>query len=113
MQQLEITSGTASLEDYKAALEAALSEISELKASKPSTSKTSKAKRPYVFTPFQAAKVMNDERTQLGLNSVTPQMLYSYARKGKFVITEGDGGRKQVDTESFYSWMRLHNAKNS
>jgi hypothetical protein len=110
-QQLEITSGTATIEDYQAALEAAILEISQLKASKPA--KASKSKRPYVFTPFQAAKVMNEERAALQLNPVTPQMLYSYARKGKFVITLSDDGRKSVDTESFYSWMRIHNAKNA
>jgi len=110
---LEITSGTATLDEYKEALEAALAENATLRAQQAKPSKASKAKRPYVFTPFQAAKAMNEERERLGLAPVTPQMLYSYARKGKFVIGTSDDGRKQVDTESFYSWMRLHNAKNS
>ena len=108
---LEITSGNASIDEYRAALESALAQIAELKATKPS--KTSKPKRDYVFTPFQAAKVMNEEREILGLNPVTPQMLYTYARKGYFAITLSSDGRKQVDTESFYAWMRKHNAKNA
>ena len=110
---LEITSGNASIEDYASALESALAEIAELRSQQASKPKASKQKRPYVFTPFQAAKVMNEERKLLGLSEVTPQMIYSYARKNKFVITESEDGRKQVDHDSFYEWMRLHNAKNS
>lgn len=112
---LSITSGSASIDDYRSALEAALARVSELESQQSSAPapKQKTAKRPYVFTPFQAAKVMNDERALLDLPPVTPQMLYSYARKGKFQITVSDDGRKVVDTESFYSWMRNHNAKNS
>jgi len=107
-----ITTGPATLDDYRSALAEAQAELAALKAAKPG--KALKAeKRPYVFTPFQAHKVMNDERADLGLPPVTPQMLYSYARKGKFVITQAADGRKQVDTESFYAWMRAFNAKNA
>jgi hypothetical protein len=107
-----ITTGPATLEDYREALAQAQAELAQLKAATPV--KAPKAeKRPYVFTPFQAHKVMNEERANLGLNPVTPQMLYSYARKGKFQITEAPDGRKQVDTDTFFTWMRAFNAKNA
>src|SRR5271163_50758 len=106
---LELTSGTATIEDYRAALELARTELAELKNSKPA--KASKAKRAYVFTPFQAAKFMNEEREALGLNPITPQMLYTYARKGYFAISASEDGRKQVNIDSFCAWMRKHNAK--
>jgi hypothetical protein len=107
-----ITTGPATLDDYREALAQAQEELAALKAAKP-VSKAAKEKRPYVFTPFQAHKVMNDERAELGLPPVTPQMLYSYARKGKFLTGTSADGRKTVDTESFFTWMRQFNAKNS
>jgi hypothetical protein len=106
-----ISTESATIEDYRLALEAAQRELNELRNAK--QSKPKQPKREYVFTPFQAAKVMNEERALLGLKEVSPQMIYSYARKDKFGITEGADGRKQVDVESFYSWMREFNAKNS
>jgi hypothetical protein len=108
----EISLGSATIEDYRAQLEIALSENAQLRAQneKPAAKKS---KREFVFTPFQAARVMNEERAKLGLEKVAPQMLYNYARKGKFGISVSADGRKQVEIDSFYAWMRIFNAKNS
>jgi len=111
-EQSAITTGPATIDEYRIALEQAQQELNELR-SNVKTSKPKQPKREYVFTPFQAAKIMNAERELLGLKPVTPQMLYSYARKNKFVISIGADGRKQVDYDTFYSWMRSFNTKNS
>jgi len=109
-----ITTGTATIDDYASQLELALAENAKLREQIAAKSPKAKApKREFVFTPFQAAKAMNEERERLGLKSVTPQMLYSYARKGAFVISTSADGRKSVDVDSFYAWMRKHNAKNA
>lgn len=110
----ELTSGSASIDDYRSALEDALKRITELESQQTTeVTKERKQKRNYVLTPYQAAKIMNEERSNLNLNPVTPQMLYTYARKGYFVVTKTEDGRKQVDPDSFYTWMRKHNSKNS
>ena len=70
-----------------------------------------KAKREFVMTPYQATKIMNAEREKLGLKPVNSPMLYIYASKGKFAISESADGRKQIDDEeSFLAWMNTHNA---
>jgi hypothetical protein len=107
-----ITTGPATLENYREALAQAQAELAALRAAKPVRAPKAE-KRPYVFTPFQAHKVMNDERADLGLPPVTPQMLYSYARKGKFITGTSEDGRKIVDPDTFFTWMRAFNAKNS
>lgn len=73
--------------------------------------KNAKPKRDFVLTPYQATKIMNEARRELGLKEVNSPMLYIYARKGAFIITEGADGRKEVDEASFVEWMNAHNAK--
>jgi hypothetical protein len=94
----------AELRAAKAELEAQL----QAEADKP---KSKKSKRDFVFTPYQATKLMNEERAKLGLKEVNSPMLYIYARKGAFAIFEGADGRKEVERESFVKWMQEHNAK--
>jgi len=84
------------------------SELLEAQFSKPAAAK--KAKREFVLTPYQAAKIMNVERRKLGLKEINSPMIYIYARKGAFIISERDG-RKEVDEASFIEWMNAHNAK--
>ena len=65
------------------------------------------------FTPYQATKVMNAYRAQLGLTPVQSPMLYIQARKGKFPIEQMWDGRKMVkvivDVDKFLRWVYEHN----
>jgi len=79
-----------------------------------------KAKRPYVFTPFQAMKVLNLELEKAGLANVETgegcvqgPMVYQYGNQGKFKVhpaqVDVDAGvekpRQEVDEESFNAFV--------
>jgi hypothetical protein len=69
--------------------------------------KPGKTKRAWVNTPYQAAKVLNAMVAEAGIEKVVPpQMVYTYAKNGKFTtFIAADGtGRKVVDTDTFNTW---------
>ena len=69
--------------------------------------KPGKTKRAWVNTPYQAAKVLNARVAEAGIEKVVPpQMVYTYAKNGKFsTFVAADGtGRKVVDTDTFNTW---------
>ena len=78
-----------------------------------SESKASKKAKEFVLTPYQATKIMNEQRRALGLKEINSPMLYIYARKNAFIISTSADGRKVVDEESFLKWMNEHNEKQS
>jgi hypothetical protein len=74
-----------------------------------------KEKRPYVFTPYQAMKVVNDMLDKAGLDiKLQGPMLYQYASQGKFKshpaqvdIDRGEPEHKvrlEADEASFMEW---------
>jgi hypothetical protein len=66
-------------------------------------------KRVFVFTPYQAAKVVNETLTRAGIDKqVPPQMLYTYVRKDKIASTIADDGRIMVDPESLLQWTTAY-----
>jgi hypothetical protein len=70
---------------------------------------SSKPKRAYVTTPFQAHKFVNAAFREAGINKqIPPQMLYNYAAKGKFEIGYSEDGRKVVDRDSFANWFATY-----
>ena len=77
------------------------------------TATPTKAKRAFVLTPYQATKIMNVARAELGLKAVNSPMIYIYANKGAFKtqIADDGTGRKVIDEDSFLEWMNAHNAK--
>jgi hypothetical protein len=67
---------------------------------------SAKPKRAYVTTPFQACKFVNAAFREAGIDKqIPPQMLYTYAAKGKFEIGYSEDGRKVVDRDSFAIWF--------
>lgn len=75
---------------------------------------TRNSKRVYVCTPYQCAKAVNAMLKAAGINKeIPPQMLYTYARKGKFLTYEAfDGsGRIEVDRDSFGTWVQGYISK--
>ena len=73
--------------------------------------KPGKTKRAWVNTPYQAAKVLNAMVVEAGIEKVVrPQMVYTYAKNGKFsTFVAADGtGRKVVDTDTFNTWAAAY-----
>lgn len=103
-QELTTEQQLAQAQQELAELKAELAELAARKSS-------SKGKREYVYTPFQATKDLNELRTAAGLKPVNSPMLYIYARKNAFVISVGADGRKEVDRESFLKWAIEHTEK--
>jgi hypothetical protein len=75
--------------------------------------KAAKAKRPYVFTPFQAMKVVNDMLAKAGVDrALQGPMLYAYGAQGKFTVAPAqvdveagvEKPRQEVDEKSFTEW---------
>jgi hypothetical protein len=75
-----------------------------------------KVKRPYVFTPYQAMKSVNEALEEAGSETkLQGPMLYQYAKQGKFKThpaqVDIDRGvpehevRLEVDEESFFEWQ--------
>jgi len=75
-----------------------------------------KAKRPYVFTPYQAMKSVNEALEEAGSETkLQGPMLYQYAKQGKFKThpaqVDIDRGvpehevRLEVDEDSFFEWQ--------
>src|ERR1700691_4747258 len=82
-----------------------------------------KAKRAYVFTPFQAMKKVNAMLAEAGVErTLQGPMLYSYANSGKFKVApaqvdidaKAEKPRQEVDEESFTEWAKafVESAKN-
>jgi hypothetical protein len=72
------------------------------------------SKRAYVTTPYQATKMVNAILARAGVKKILPpQMLYTYARKGKFLTYPApDGtGRMVVDRDSFQTWLASYLTK--
>jgi hypothetical protein len=70
------------------------------------------AKRQFIWTPYQATKIMNAHRAELGLKPVKSPFMYIQASKGRFEIIESADGRKQIaDPEQFLAWVIEHNTR--
>jgi hypothetical protein len=68
--------------------------------------------RTVILTPYQATKVMNQHRAQLGLKPVQSPFMYIQARKGRFPVVRSDDGRWEIqDAESFARWAYEHNTR--
>ena len=92
-------------------LKAQVAELTAMLEKAKSSKANGKAKREYVYTPFQATKDFNKMRAAAGLKDVNSPMLYIYAGKGHFTITITADGRKEVDKAAFIEWAEKHIAK--
>src|ERR1700677_1496107 len=73
--------------------------------------KPGKTQRAWVYTPYQAATYLNAMVVEAGIEKVVPpQMVYTYAKNGKFsTFVAADGtGRKVVDTDTFNTWAAAY-----
>lgn len=57
-----------------------------------------------LYTPYQAAKLVNAVLDEHGIKNIPPQMMYNYVGKGYIESTLVDG-KKKVTLESVQSWL--------
>lgn len=58
-----------------------------------------------LLSPYQAAKLVNEQLTELGIDKVLPpQMFYTYTKKGYIKSVEVDDKRK-IDPQDLADWF--------